>query len=273
MVRILSFGALHDIALASEANTMTHNSPCKDVPDEKSPHPELKFKRLILKISGELLKDESTLFNLSVYDYIAQQIKIVHKLGACIGIVIGGGNILRGRDVRWLDRVDADICGMLATIINGITLHSKICALNVPVRLCSGIQIQGVVDRCNPLNDRETFDNGTVLIFVGGTGNPLFTTDTAAALRAVEFKADVVIKATKVDGVYSADPVKVKDAIRYTTVSYEEAIQKGLRIMDLAAFNTCKEANIPIYVYDLKKHPLARVISAGDIGTLVTGGG
>lgn len=252
---------------------MTHNCPCKEGTDEKPAHPDLQFKRPIIKISGELLKGENTLFDLAILDYIAEQIEAVHRMGACIGIVIGGGNILRGRDVTWLDRVDADICGMLATIINGITLYSKLSTLNVPVKLSSGIPIQGVVDMCNPLQDRAQFDAGTVLVFVGGTGNPLFTTDTAAALRAVEFKADVVIKATKVDGVYSDDPEKASDAILYTSVTYDEAIQKGLKIMDLAAFNACKQANIPIYVYNLRKHPLARVLSGDDIGTLVKDGG
>jgi uridylate kinase len=252
---------------------MTQRGPCKEETDEKSVRTALKFKRLIVKISGEMLKSPDTLLDVPTIDYITEQIRAVHNMGVCIGIVIGGGNILRGRDVQWLEKVDADICGMLATIINGITLHSKLSALQVPVKLSSGIPIQGVVERCNPLVERKAYDDHTVLIFVGGTGNPLFTTDTAAALRAVEFKADVVIKATKVDGVYSDDPEKVTDATRYSRVSYNEAIMNNLRIMDLAAFNTCKDANIPICVYNLKKYPLAHVISKGDIGTLVTDGG
>ncbi|MBN2621694.1 uridine monophosphate kinase [candidate division WOR-3 bacterium] len=220
-----------------------------------------------------MLKSTSTLFDTLMLDYITKQIQDVHLLGACIGVVIGGGNILRGRDVQWLNKVDADNCGMLATIINGITLHSKLHALGIPVRLSSGIPVQGVVDRCNPFNDRREFDRGTVFIFVGGTGNPLFTTDTAAALRAVEFNADVVIKATKVDGVYSADPEIDKNATRYTMVTYDEAITKNLQIMDLAAFNICRDAKIPICVYSLTQQPLPHVITKGDIGTLVTDGG
>lgn len=252
---------------------MTHNSPCNAETDETPTRTNLKFKRCIVKISGEMLKGKNTLFDRAMLDHTAKQIQDVHRLGVCIGVVVGGGNILRGRDVQWLDKVDADNCGMLATIINGITLHSKLHALGIPVRLSSGMPVQGVVDRCNPFYDRREFDNGTVFVFVGGTGNPLFTTDTAAALRAVEFNADVVIKATKVDGVYSADPEIEKRATRYATVTYEETILKNLKIMDLAAFNICRDANIPIYVCSLTQHPLSRVITAGDIGTLVTDGG
>jgi uridylate kinase len=252
---------------------MAHHGPCNEGTDDPHTPVKLKFKRLIVKISGELLKNEDALFDIAMLEYIAQQIQDVHARGARVGVVIGGGNILRGRDVKWLDKVDADICGMLATIINGITLHSKLHALGIPVRLSSGIPVKGVVDRCNPIYDRHKFDIGTVFIFVGGTGNPLFTTDTAAALRAVEFKADVVIKATKVDGVYSDDPEINKNARHYTNLTYDEAIEKNLKIMDLAAFNICREASIPIYVYDLKAHPLAQVITAGNIGTLVTAGG
>jgi uridylate kinase len=252
---------------------MTHTGPRKEEADDQTTHIDLKFKRLVVKISGEMLRGPDSLFDIPMIEYITDQIRSVHAMGACIGIVIGGGNILRGRDVPWIDKVDADICGMLATIINGIMLHSKLTALHIPVKLCSGIPVKGVVERCNPLEDRGVYNDHKVLIFVGGTGNPLFTTDTAAALRAVEFKADVVIKATKVDGVYSGDPEKITDATRYTRVTYDEAIRKNLRIMDLAAFNTCKEADIPIYVYNLKKYPLARVITKGDIGTLVTDGG
>jgi uridylate kinase len=252
---------------------MAHKSPCNTGTDHTHTSINLKYKRCIVKISGEMLKSTSTLFDIPMLDYIAKQVQDAHLLGACIGIVIGGGNILRGREVGWLNKIDADNCGMLATIINGITLHSKLHTLGIPVRLSSGMPVQGVVDRCNPFNDRREFDCGTVFIFVGGTGNPLFTTDTAAALRAVEFNADIVIKATKVDGVYSADPERDKNATRYAMVTYDEAITKNLQIMDLAAFNICREANIPICVYGLTQHPLPYVITNGDIGTLVTDGG
>lgn len=252
---------------------MTHDGPpTADSNDDEKPQ-SLKFNRCIVKISGEMLKGQRSLFDPCALDYISEQIKQVHSMGACIGVVIGGGNILRGRDVQWLNKIDADICGMLATVINGIMLHSKLHAHGIPVRLSSGIPVQGVVERCNPLSERHEYDSGTVIIFVGGTGNPLFTTDTAAALRAVEFKADIVVKATKVDGVYSADPEKTNHTQLYTRLTYDEAINRNLKVMDLAAFNICREANIPIHVYNLVKYPLASILTGSDIGTRVTNGG
>jgi len=152
-------------------------------------------------------------------------------------------------------------------------LHAHLQQHHIPSRLSSGIDVSGIVPRCNQQDDRPHYDAGTVLIFVGGTGNPLFTTDTAAALRAAEFDADIVIKATKVEGVHSADPEKTKKATLYKKLRYEEAITKNLKIMDLAAFDLCRNTGIPICVYNFVKYPLKSVIEGKEIGTLVTNGG
>ncbi len=233
---------------------------------------KLRYRRLILKISGEMLGTKKEVFDMESVDYIIKQITKASHLGAKIGIVIGGGNVIRGREARWLDKVDADICGMMATVINGIIIHSRLQKNNISAKLSSGIEICGIVKRCNKFEDSRFYDSGGVLIFLGGTGNPLFTTDTAAALRAVEFGADILIKATNVEGVYSADPKKNRKARFYKKLTFDEAIAKNLAIMDLSAFNICKESNIPICVYNLMKHPLIRIIRGKAIGTLITNG-
>lgn len=232
----------------------------------------LKYKRLILKISGEILGADKNLFRQQSFDHITKQIIDASRLGAKIGVVIGGGNIIRGREAGWLDKIDADVCGMLATIINGIVIHSQLRKLGVSAKLSSGLEVRGVVNRCNKFEDLDFYDSGGVLVFVGGTGNPLFTTDTAAALRAAEFKADILVKATKVEGVYSADPEKNSKAEFYKRLTFQKAIAEKLGIMDLAAFNICRETNIPISVYNLMKYPLSKVIKGEDIGTLITNG-
>jgi len=233
----------------------------------------LKYSRLILKISGEILGARKEIFELKSIDYIIKQIAAANRLGAKIGVVVGGGNLIRGREAKWLNKVDADICGMMVTIINGIIIHSRLCENNIPSKLSSGIEVSGVVKRCNKFEDLKVYESGGVLIFVGGTGNPLFTTDTAAALRAVEFGADVLIKATKVEGVYSTDPEKNRKAKLYRKLKFDQAIAKNLGVMDLAAFNICKESNIPICVYNLMKYPLSKIIKGEDIGTLITNRG
>jgi len=233
----------------------------------------LKYRRVILKISGEIFGKENQLLFLKSIKYIAKQIALAHSLGTKLGVVIGGGNIIRGREVRWLDTIDADLCGMIATMINGIVLYSKLYKNNIITKLSSGIDVSGIVKRSNKFEDLGFYESGCVLIFVGGTGNPLFTTDTAAALRAVELSADVLIKGTKVEGVYSADPKKSREARFYRKLKFNDAIAKNLTVMDLAAFNICKEANIPICVYDFMKYPLSSIIRGEEIGTLITNGG
>jgi len=232
----------------------------------------LKYERLILKISGEILGADKNLFRQQTFDYITKQIIDASRLGAKIGIVIGGGNIIRGREAGWLNKIDADVCGMLATIINGIIIHSQLRKNDIPAKLSSGLEVHGVVDRCNKFENLAFYDSGGVLVFVGGIGNPLFTTDTAAALRAAEFNADILVKATKVEGVYSADPETNSKVEFYERLTFQKAIAKKLGIMDLAAFNICRETNIPINVYNLMKYSLSRVIKGENIGTLITNG-
>lgn len=241
------------------------------VSNKKTRH--VKYQRVILKISGEILGKGNQLLDPKAIDYITKQIALVHSLGTKLGVVIGGGNIVRGREMRWLNKIDADLCGMIATMINGIVLGSQLRKNKVVNKLGSGIELDGIVRRCNKFEDVAFFNSGGVLIFVGGTGNPLFTTDTAAALRAVELDSDIVIKGTKVEGVYSADPKKNRKATLYRTLQFDEAIEKNLAVMDSTAFTICKEASIPICVYNFMKYPLSSIIRGKDVGTLITNGG
>lgn len=235
-----------------------------------SPSSDLKYKKCLVKVSGEVLGTPESPFNLKAFEYITDQLVEVHQQGACIGVVVGGGNIIRGRDASWLEKVDADVCGMMATIINGIILHSRLNERKVKARLSSGIEVSGVVHRCNKFEERTFYNERGVLIFVGGTGNPLFTTDTAAALRATEFGADILIKATKVDGVFSADPEKDPKATLYRRLTYDEAIVQNLSVMDLSAFNICRESRIPICVYNYAQHSINSILQGNDIGTIVS---
>jgi uridylate kinase len=210
------------------------------------------YKKIILKLSGEMLGTKGRLFDPAAIDYIVDQIAAAHRVGTKIGVVVGAGNIVRGRDTEWLDAVDADLCGMMGTVINGIVLSSFLQKNGIGSRLASGMEISSVVQRSNKFRDREFLEAGGILIFVGGTGNPLFTTDTAAALRAVEYGADIIIKATKVEGVFSADPLTHKKAQFYKHLTYDQAIEQHLTVMDTAAFTICRDAEIPICVY---RHP------------------
>jgi len=243
-----------------------------DRADQRNPRPKtptLRYSRIIVKISGEMLGSGRSSFRTSTLDYVAQQVRDAATAGARIGIVIGGGNIMRGKNAVWLDRIAADFCGMTATVINGIVLQQFLIGVGLECRLSGGMQITGLVDQYHEVRDRRFFDNGGVPIFVGGTGNPLFTTDTAAALRAAQMRADLLIKGTKVAGVYSADPRRVPGARRYRTLSYNEAIRRNLGVMDQAAFAICREARVPICVYDFMKHRLVDVVTGGTVGTLV----
>jgi len=230
------------------------------------------YQRLILKISGEILGGRNSIFNIPAIDYIIEQIAAARNMGVKIGVVVGGGNLVRGRQISWLNKVDADLCGMMATVINGIVLHSRLLEHGITSRLCSSIEINGIIRRFNKFEDRKFYEKGEVLLFVAGTGNPLFTTDTAAALRAVELDADILIKATKVEGVYTADPKKDKKAKLFKTLTFKEAIAKNLAVMDLSAFKICKDAGVPICVYNLMKYPLSRIIKGDKIGTFITKG-
>ena len=188
---------------------------------KKKPH-RTKYHRIILKLSGEFFGNDDKTFNETAINYVVEQILQAKNMGTKIGVVVGGGNIIRGRDADWLDKIDADLCGMVGTVINGIVLHSLLERKGQRVKLSSGLAVEGIAEKFNKFTDLEFFDSGGIVIFVGGTGNPLFTTDTAAALRAAEFHADVLIKGTKVAGVYSADPVLNKNATFYKGISYEQ---------------------------------------------------
>ena len=233
----------------------------------------LAYKRVLLKLSGEALLGEKTFgIDRDFADYIAGEIRDVHDLGLEIAAVVGGGNIFRGvaASTRGMDRVAADHMGMLATVINAHPLQDALERAQCFTRVLSAIEMQEV---CEPFIRRRAIrhmEKGRVTIFAAGTGNPYFSTDTAAALRAMEVKAEVILKATKVDGIYDADPMKHPDAKRFDSLTYREVLQKGLRVMDTTAISLCMDNHLPIIVYDLKgKGNLRRIVEGETIGTLV----
>ncbi len=233
----------------------------------------MKFNRILLKLSGEALMG-SRKFGIdpAQLEQYALDVKTVHDKGTEIAIVIGGGNIFRGVDSEkiGIDRVQGDYMGMLATVINGMALQSAFEKLGMFTRLMSGINMEQV---CEPFIKRRAerhLEKGRVVIFGAGIGNPYFTTDSTAALRAIEIHADVVLKGTRVDGVYSSDPEKNADATRYAHLSFHEAFEKGLNIMDMTAFTLCQENNLPIIVFDMNRAGnLARIINGESVGTLI----
>ena len=234
----------------------------------------MKYKRILLKLSGEaLMGDQQYGIDSNRLLQYAQEIKEVSRLGVEVAVVIGGGNIFRGVQAEQvgLDRVQGDYMGMLATVINSMALQSALEKLGVYTRLLSGINIQQV---CEPYIRRRAvrhLEKGRVVIFGAGTGNPYFTTDSAAALRAIEIEADVVLKGTRVDGIYSADPEKDPDAIFYKNISFKDVFEKGLNVMDMTAFTLCKENNLPIIVFDMNTGGnLKRLVNGEEVGTLVT---
>ncbi len=230
---------------------------------------KIKYSRILLKISGEILGQNNEVLTPNILNYIAEQILSVYKLGIKIAVVVGGGNIIRGKEVAWLNPVEADLCGMVATVINGMALCSILKKNIDNVYLRSSFEVTGFVEKFNKIEDRTIYNQGGVIIFVGGTGNPLFTTDTAAALRAVELSSELLIKGTKVEGVYSADPEKYKNVKFFRKVRFPQAIEKNLNVMDITAFRICRDAKIPICVYNLMKYPLKKIILGEDVGTLV----
>lgn len=217
------------------------------------------FKRILLKISGEALskegfsKEASFGVEKGACDHLVAAIKDLHALGVQIGIVLGGGNFFRGHLAKEFDleRVPADHIGMLATVMNGIFLSQALEKASVKVAVMGARDYGDIVPVFNQKRALEYLNQNVVLIFVGGTGNPYFTTDTTAALRACEIKADILLKATKVDGVYDKDPIKYSDAKKYETLSYSQALVEDLKVMDAAAIALCKEAAIPIFVFNL----------------------
>jgi uridylate kinase len=231
------------------------------------------FSRVLLKLSGEsLLGNKQSGIDAQANRAIASEIKEVHSLGVEVGVVIGGGNIFRGSESLDLgiDRVTIDQMGMLATVINGLALQDVLEKQEVTTRLMSAIELMQVAEPFIRRRAVRHLEKGRVVIFAAGTGNPFFTTDTAAALRAVEIKADILLKATKVDGIYSADPTKDKEAVRFDELSYISVIDKGLSVMDATAITLCMVNHIPIRVFNIfKKGNLRRVIMGESIGSLI----
>lgn len=236
---------------------------------------ETVYKRIILKLSGEALRVSRHLeIDPDVVVKIADEIKDVIRLGVEVGIVVGGGNIFRGlsASMRGMDRVTADHMGMLATIINALALQDFLVRDGVATRVMSAIRVEEMAEPYIWNRAKGHLQKGRVVIFAAGTGNPYFTTDSAAALRAIEIGADVILKGTKVDGIYSADPVKVKNAVRYSNITYAEVIEKELEVMDATAVTLCKENNIPIIVFKLlEKGNLKKIVLGNRIGTIVQG--
>ncbi len=233
----------------------------------------MKYKRILLKLSGEaLMGDQQYGINGDRLKEYAQEIKGVVEMGAEIAVVIGGGNIFRGLKgaSEGMDRTQADNMGMLATVINGLALQSALEEAGVHTRLQSAIEMDKVAEPFIRRKANRHLEKGRVVIFGGGTGNPYFTTDTAATLRAIEIDAEVILKGTRVDGIYSADPEKDKTATKFDTLSFKEVYEKGLNVMDMTAFTLSKENKLPILVFDMNlPGNLRKVVSGENVGTLV----
>ncbi|MFN3839109.1 MAG: UMP kinase [Cyclobacteriaceae bacterium] len=235
----------------------------------------MKYKRILLKLSGEALQGSSkeTHIDPAMLEQYSEEVKRVKEKGVELAIVIGGGNIFRGgeADTLGIDRVQGDYMGMLATVINAMALQSALERHGLYTRLMSGIKMEQV---CEPFIRRRAIrhlEKGRIVIFGAGIGNPYFTTDSTASLRAIEIQADVVLKGTRVDGVYNKDPEKFSDAARFSKLSFQEAYEKNLNIMDMTAFTLCMENKLPIIVFDMnKKGNLLKVAMGEEAGTLIS---
>ncbi|OUV62005.1 MAG: UMP kinase [Gammaproteobacteria bacterium TMED119] len=233
----------------------------------------MKYKRVLLKLSGEALMGEQNhgIDPIRLNDY-AVEIKEIQQQGTEIAIVIGGGNIFRGVSgaSKGMDRVQADYMGMLATMINGLALQSALENNNVPSRLQSAINMEAIAEPFIKRRATRHLEKGRVVIFGSGTGNPFFTTDSAAVLRAIEVNADVILKGTRVDGIYNVDPEKNKEATKFDSLSFDEVLKRGLKVMDTTAFTLSQENNLPIIVFDMNvKGNLSKIINGDNIGTRV----
>jgi uridylate kinase len=236
--------------------------------------PDLKYKRVLLKLSGEALAANQGfgVDPVRVHE-IAAEIREVHELGVEMAIVVGGGNFFRGVAIQAkdMDRVSADHMGMLATVINALALQDALEKQDVKTRVMTAIEMNQVAEPYIRRRAMRHMEKGRLVIFAGGTGNPYFSTDTAASLRAMEIKADVILKATKVEGIYDADPVLVKDAHMFDSISYFDIIQKGLKVMDTTSISLSKDNKLPIVVFKLgEKGNIKRVVLGERVGTLVT---
>ena len=233
----------------------------------------MKHKRVLLKLSGEALmgKNNHGIDPIRLNNY-ALEIKEIHEIGTEIAIVIGGGNIFRGVSgaSKGMDRVQADYMGMLATVINGLALQSALENNDIPTRLQSAINMEAIAEPFIKRRATRHLEKGRVVIFGFGTGNPFFTTDSAAVLRAIEINADVILKGTRVDGIYNEDPEKNKEATKFDSLSFDEVLKKGIKVMDTTAFTLSQENSLPIIVFDMNiKGNLSKIINGEKIGTIV----
>ena len=234
----------------------------------------LKYKRILLKLSGEVLGGNAgNGYDPATIESIVGEIRGAHSAGLEIAIVIGGGNLFRGGFAgnRGVDRTYADYMGMLATVMNSIALQGAFEKAGMPAKVSSALEVKGVVEAFDLRRALEYLSNKNIVIFAAGTGNPFFTTDTAAALRAVEISADALLKGTKVDGVYSKDPKKHPDAVRYDRLSFDDVISRGLAVMDQTAFTLCRENDLPIIVFKLgEKNAITRIAGGENLGSVVS---
>lgn len=232
-------------------------------------------KRILLKLSGELLMGKAA-FGIDIQEtlHLAESLKAIQNEGIELGIVIGGGNLFRGINLKAasLPRSPADQMGMLATLMNGIALQQALFKLDCPVKLLTAIECPAVAESYTWTKANESLKQGQIVIFVGGTGNPYFTTDTAAALRACEIQADILLKATKVDGVYSQDPLKYPEAKKYKALSYSQFLAEKLGVMDATAITLCMNNQLPVFVFNMQnlgKEPIKNIISNSEFGTII----
>ena len=232
-----------------------------------------KYQRILLKLSGEALTgSESFGIDPRILDQMALEIGQLVGIGVQVGLVVGGGNLFRGAALQeaGLDRVTGDHMGMLATVMNALALRDALERSNIATQVMSSIPMSGVVDHYDRRKAIRALSNGDVVIFAAGTGNPFFTTDSSACLRGIEVAADLVLKATKVDGVYSADPMKVADAVKYERLTYDEVLDKKLEVMDLTAICLCRDHDMPVRVFEMEKRgALLNIVRGGQHGTLI----
>lgn len=231
----------------------------------------MKYERILLKMSGEVLSGETPIDFKNVAA-AAEHVKQLHDLGCKIGVVVGGGNMWRGRSSGKMDRNRADNIGMLATAMNALALEQALIEIQVPVRVLSAVEMNVFMDTYSAREANKSVDEGTVVIFACGTGSPFFSTDTAAALRAAQINADALLLAKNVDGIYTADPAADKNAKRYIRISYDEVIKNNLKATDLTAISFCREYNIPIVVFDMRKDEnFIKAVNGENSGTVVNG--
>lgn len=232
-----------------------------------------KYKRILLKLSGEALTgQESFGIDPKILDRMALEVGQLIGIGVQVGLVVGGGNLFRGAALQaaGLDRVTGDHMGMLATVMNALALRDALERSNISTQVMSAIPMSGVVDHYDRRKAIRALSNGDVVVFAAGTGNPFFTTDSSACLRGIEVDAEIVLKATKVDGVYSADPLKFPDAVRYDRLTYDEVLDRKLEVMDLTAICLCRDHKMPVRVFEMEKRgALLNIVRGGDDGTLI----